>query len=250
MCLLVFSLAETGALVLAANRDEFWSRPSAPAAPWAEDRDVVAGRDLTGGGTWLGIARGGRVAALTNYRDPQSFDPAKRSRGELVAGFLLARETAAEEWAKDVARRAADYNAFHLLVGDLASLQVVSGRTGEVRALGPGVHAISNGDLDAPWPKMRRSRAALEGLIAEGSVNEASLFAMLADAEHAPDGELPDTGVGLELERVLSSPFIATPDYGTRSSSLLTRAPSGVLTFVERTYAPDGSAVETRRFFL
>lgn len=248
MCLLVFSLAGDGTLVLAANRDEFRARPAAPAGPWSEDPDVLAGRDLAAGGTWLGVRRGGRVAALTNVRDPAAHDPRKRSRGELVSGFLLSPASTAAGWAVEVAARAGDYNPFHLLVADRATLAVVSGRTGDVRPLGPGLHAVSNGDLDAPWPKMERSRRALAALLAEGRTDEEALFAMLADAERAPDGELPDTGVGLEWERVLSAPFIATEAYGTRSSTLVFRGPEGALRLAERTFGPDGRAEGTVRF--
>lgn len=250
MCLLVFSLAPDGTLILAANRDEFWSRATAPAAFWPEDPEVLAGRDLAADGTWLGVRRGGRVAALTNFRDPAAHDPSRRSRGELVSGFLLARGETVEGWAADVAARSRDYNPFHLLLGDAAALVVVSGRTGTVRRLPPGLHAISNGELDEPWPKMRRSREALEALLASGPAEEESLFAMLRDTERAPDEALPATGVELEWERVLSAPFIVTPAYGTRSSTLVLRAPDGGLRFAERTFAPDGRAVETRRFAL
>lgn len=223
-------------LVVAANRDEWRDRPAAPAHWWPDHPDLLAGRDLQAGGTWLGITRGRRFAAVTNFRDPSDRRTSALSRGTLVTAFLLGDEAPAAFLAR-LAGSASQYNGFNLLVGDGDTLFYFGSREGEVRAVEPGVHALSNHLLDEPWPKVQRARAALGESLGDG---DEPLFAMLSDAAPAPDSQLPDTGVGLERERMLSPILIAGPDYGTRASTVL-RAGRDAARLGERTRDPSGA---------
>lgn len=246
MCLILWSWRQHPdyPLILAANRDEFYARPTAPADFWPEAPQVLAGRDLVGGGTWLGVTREGRWAAVTNYRDPS--DPARGgpSRGALVRDYLT-EALAPEAYLREVADRAAAYAGFNLLAGSREELWYFGSREGIVRRLSPGLYGLSNGLLDAPWPKVARGRAALaEALARPGEPEPETLLALLSDPSRPPDHHLPDTGVGLEWERVLSARFIASPTYGTRSSTVLLLG-SGRLIFIERT-SPPGALGEAR----
>lgn len=204
-------------LVLAANRDEFYQRGAAPARFWEESPLVLAGRDLSAGGTWLGVTRQGRVAALTNYREPGAVR-GERSRGLLVSAFLQG-DSEPMAYAQAVADAGGHYGGFNLLVGTPREMVVVSNRGMAPRHLPAGVHGLSNHLLDTPWPKVEKARAALTGQLAAPS--EDALLQLLADHQIAPDAELPDTGVGLMMERLLSPLFIRSPQYGTRVSTAL-----------------------------
>ena len=244
MCLIAFAWNAHPALrlVVAANRDELYARPAAPADWWDDAPQVLAGRDLQERGTWMGVTRGGRFAAITNFRDPGFAQRAGApSRGALVADFL--RGTAdAESYAHDVAARAARYNGFNLLVGDADGLLYVSNRAPGVRRLEPGVYGLSNHLLDTPWPKvLRAKRAMTDALAAAGGradAWDAGLWEMLADRVIAADDDLPDTGVGAERERLLSAPFIRSDVYGTRASTVLTISRGGDVRLVERSVRP------------
>lgn len=207
-------------LVVAANRDEFFARPTAPAGWWPDAPQVLAGRDLQGGGTWMGVTRNGRFAALTNYRDPDAFQEGMASRGELVAAFLRGDE-APEAYLQAVAQRLPDYNPFNLLVGDRHGLWYLGSREhAPPRPLAPGVYGLSNHLLDTPWPKVQRAKSALATAL-QALPERTPLFDLLRDRRHAPDAELPRTGVSLEWERLLSAAFVHSPDYGTRSATVL-----------------------------
>jgi len=237
MCtlLLAWQVDPARPLIVAANRDEFRARPSEPARFWPEAPQLLAGRDLQAGGTWLGVTRQGRFAALTNVREPHVL-PAQgaSSRGRLVADFL--RGTLAP--AAYLAGIAADaYAGFNLVVGDGEALWYLSNRSGEPRPVPAGVHGVSNAGLDTPWPKVERGRARLAELLRSEATPE-RLLALLADEAVAADAELPDTGVGLAMERVLSPLFIAGPVYGTRSSTAVVFHADGRVTFRERTVGP------------
>jgi uncharacterized protein with NRDE domain len=232
-------------LVVAANRDEWRARPAAPAAWWGEHPDLLAGRDLEAGGTWLGVTRAGRFAAVTNFRDPSERSGSARSRGDLVTSFLLGR-AAPHDFVRELASRASDYRGFNLLVGDGERLVCFESRGGMAREVEPGVHALSNHLLDEPWPKVRRARAAMSAAVATG--DDGLLFEMLSDAAPAPDDELPDTGVGLAWERRLAPPLITGVDYGTRVSTVLRLTPSGVVRFEERTRDAAGAVTTTAAF--
>lgn len=239
-------------LVVAANRDEFHERPAAPARWWDDAPGVLAGRDLRGGGTWMGVTRTGRFAAVTNYRDTAPPAPDAPSRGRLPGGFL-AGDDEPEAYLRALAPRADRFAGFNLLVGDADSLWYFGNRGGEARPLEPGVYGLSNALLDTPWPKTERGKAGLrEALAGGGEVDPEALFRLLWDAEPAPDAQLPDTGVGIERERMLSSPFIRGPEYGTRASTVLLVERAGAVRLVERTVVPgrEGWTEAAHRFRL
>ena len=225
-------------LVVAANRDEFFARPTAAAWFWADAPDVFAGRDLEAGGTWLGITRHGRFAALTNYRDPQRQLPGKRTRGELVAGFLCGTGSPAA-YANGIAASGGNYNGFNLLVADRDALHCVSNVDGVARRLAPGIYGLSNHLLDTPWPKIARARGRLADSL-DAVPDTAPLFDLLRDETIAPDAELPRTGVSLEWERLLSAAFVRSPDYGTRNSTVALLGIDGHADFEERSFGPGG----------
>lgn len=245
MCLILLAWNRHPAyrLILAANRDEYHARPTAPAAWWQQPPGILAGRDLAGGGTWCGIDRRGRWAAVTNFRDFR--DPAMGrqnapSRGLLVRDFL-ASGAGVERGLTAIAVQARNYRPFNLLAGDRQDLAYFGSREGRIRLLPPGIYGLSNALLDTSWPKVAGGKAALAGLLREGRVTSAALFALLADRTPAPEADLPDTGVGLERERLLSSRFICSEQYGTRSSTLLLAGKDGRVEFHERRFAADGS---------
>ncbi|MDB5745315.1 MAG: hypothetical protein JWP72_163 [Massilia sp.] len=230
MCLIVFAwrVFPGVPVIAAANRDEFYDRPAAPAAPWPDNPNVIAGRDLEHGGSWMGITREGpdgpKFAALTNIRAPGSVRADAPSRGELVADFLKGSLTAAE-YLDMIAARGDVYNGFNLVLGDKGDLYWYSNRASgderNGRPLEPGrIYGISNGLLDDPWPKVTRTKAQFASLLCQGAPEDA-YFEMLADTTRAPDMRLPATGVPLDLERVLSAVCIETPGYGTRTSTVV-----------------------------
>jgi uncharacterized protein with NRDE domain len=241
MCLIALAYdVSPHRLVVAANRDEFHARPAAPAHFWPDAPDLLAGRDLLAGGTWMGITRTGRFAAVTNYREPEPPPADAPSRGGLTAGFLTGTASA-EDFARSLAGRGDRYAGFNLLVGDAGGLYYVTNRHPGWRRLSPGVYGISNHLLDTDWPKVRDAKEALSGALSHPVPElEAALFAALAREAFAPDHALPDTGVGIEVERVLSSPFIRAGAYGTRASTVLTVGPDGAARLVERTVDPAG----------
>jgi uncharacterized protein with NRDE domain len=234
-------------VLIAANRDEFHARPTRAAAPWPQQPDIIAGCDIRAGGTWLGVRRDGRYALVTNYRDPAAgLQPAAPSRGALVSDFL-AGDLGAGAYMRQVHARAAAYNGFNLIVGDAAGAYYLGNRdpAGQVRALAPGRYVLSNHLLDTPWPKSRRLRAALDALDPSGLDRSlAPVFEILRDATPAEDHALPRTGIPLERERLLSSPFIVSPDYGTRCSTVVAMRADGRCMLSETTYDPQGIAVE------
>ena len=250
MCLVLiaFDSHPDYSLVVAANRDEFHDRPSAAAGFWADAPSILAGRDLKAGGTWLGVDRRGRFAAVTNYRQGQHEDPAVRSRGRLVSDYLEAGIDAGA-YIDRARRDAALYNGFNLLAGDSGELHYFSNREGHARALSPGVYGLSNHLLDTDWPKVSRSKSALSALL-KGDAAElvTDLFALLADRSQPADHLLPTTGVGAEWERLLSSAFVPSADYGTRSSTVVLVGRDGGVEFVERTFGPSGAASGEVRF--
>ncbi len=252
MCLIVVAYRESRGwpLVVAANRDEFHRRDTDPAHWWPE-QGVLAGRDRRAGGTWFGAGEDGRFAAVTNFRDssPQPVEGA--SRGSLPLAWLAAAGTEAfHAWLETEREK---FPGFTLLYGDRDSLLCCSNR-GEtaVAALDPGIHAISNGPLNAPWPKTEWAKAAMAEIIgrrgAGGAPDPDALLEMLYDRRQPDDAELPDTGVGIARERFLAPMFIVGPEYGTRSSTVFALSGSGRAVFVERQYDAEGRARNTRRF--
>jgi len=223
-------------LILAANRDEFFTRPTAPAAFWDDAPELLAGMDLKEGGTWLGITRNGRIAAITNYRDPRAERRDAPSRGGLVSGYLCG-SISLDDYLEILRTEGAAYNGFNLIFGDIGRLCFFSNRRESPQSIITGIHGLSNHLLDTPWPKVISGKEALEQLVSEGkTIQPDALFAILANREIAPDNILPDTGVGIELERFLSPIFISTPTYGTRSSTVILIDRKGRVTFIERTF--------------
>ncbi|MEO8753625.1 MAG: NRDE family protein [Casimicrobiaceae bacterium] len=245
MCLVVAALdAHPGyALVVAANRDEFHARPAAPAA-WGMEAPftgILAGRDLQAGGTWLGVRRDGRFALVTNVRASGSNDPAARSRGELVPRVLNAGAHAAAA-LHDLVLAQDRYNGFNLLAGDATGALWMSNRRPGVRQLTGGIHGLSNAFIDTPWPKLLRTVDRVRAWAASGDTGTAPLFAALADRAVAPDAMLPATGIPLDRERLLSSPFIVSAAYGTRCSTVFTIDRAGRARFHERSFDANGNA--------
>lgn len=237
-------------LVVAANRDEFHHRPTAPAHFWADAPGLLAGRDLRSGGTWMGVTRAGRWAAVTNVREVAPPPPEAPSRGELVAGFLRGSGSPAEH-LRALSGRAGEYPGFNLLAGEEGRVAYLSNRGGGPLELAPGVYGVSNALLDTPWPKVERGKAVLREMVAEGGeIHPDALFRLLAESDPAPDAALPDTGVGVERERMLSSLFISSPEYGTRASTVLLVDRGGGALFVERTVEAGSGAGPEARFEL
>ncbi len=249
MCLLVLAwrVDPRYPLIVAANRDEYHERPAAPLARWDEPEGIVAGRDLRAGGTWLGIDARHRFGVVTNFRDLQPAKPGAPSRGELIPGYL--RQAAAPEgFFSRLACTAASYAGFNLLLADANSLWYGSNRDEPfARELPPGIHGLSNQLLDTPWPKLVRVRRNFEACVKSG-LSVQALFAVLHDRERiTDDSELPQTGLPLELERMLSSPFVLDAQYGTRCSTVLLRGADGTVELVERRFDAAGELTgETR----
>ncbi len=225
-------------LRLVANRDELHARPAAAAGFWDDAPDILAGRDLSQGGTWLGLHRSGAFAALTNYRDPKA-PPGERSRGALVAEFLR-QPQAPLDYAAAVHQQGTAFAGFNLLVGDRHSLAYVSNRDLQgPRLLAAGTYGLSNALLDSPWPKLRTVRDGLTALLGEAPVSAEAALALMARREAFPDHQLPDTGVGLSMERLLSPPFICTQIYGTRCTTWVELSLNQAQ-LVERSFDPAG----------
>jgi uncharacterized protein with NRDE domain len=243
-------------LIVAGNRDEFFARPTA-SADWSADGRTLAGKDLKGGGTWMGVSRDGRFAALTNYRDPPAFRPDAPSRGELVDRVL--REASMDATLRDIAKTSARFNGFNLLAArwrpddDANGLWIVSSSVASRPApVAPGIHGLSNAVLDTPWPKVNRAVDGMREALATSPDTDTlveRLFALLTDDAIVPDVRLPRTGVSLEFERALSATFIRMPGYGTRSSTVLIVDRRGHETFVERRCEPDVPVAERRFAF-
>ncbi|MEM6784556.1 MAG: NRDE family protein [Bacteroidota bacterium] len=258
MCFIVFEWQPAERrLTLASNRDEFYARPTSPAHFWREQDhpEVLAGRDERGGGTWMGVTRSGRWAALTNVREPDRHVDDAPSRGALVADFLRGEATP-QAYAHHIAERGARYNGFNLLLGhvdqDKATLWYVSNRIDPPRRLGRGRYGLSNATLDTPWPKVVRGKAHLARVLdlqrapRDAAVADA-LLAALADGTRAPDAALPDTGVGRDWERRLSPIHIASAAYGTRASTVL-QIDRSHIRFDEQTFGAAGPIGTPRRF--
>jgi len=246
MCILVLAWRDRPGerLVLLGNRDESHERRSAPAAWWSDAPWVLGGRDLEAGGSWLGVTRRGRFAVVTNLREPRDAPPERpRSRGLLVQDFLCGDRPPAG-FAADATAAGARYSGFNLIVGDRDSLWYASNRAAP-RALAAGVHALSNATLDRPWPKVERLRRRFAAARAAG---DEALLELLRDRTPAADADLPDTGLGLERERALSSAFVVSAGYGTRASSLLALDDAGAARFQERGFDAAAQPLERRHF--
>lgn len=241
MCLLVFAWQTDPdhALLLAGNRDEFHDRPAAPADWWNDA--IVGGKDLRAGGSWMAAHRDGRFAVVTNYREPLEEGRGPRSRGELVNDYLESDATP-ESYARAAAARGRQYAGYNLLLGSPDTLIYLSNRGRGPEALEPGIYGLSNHLLDTPWPKLQRTRARFEQLLSAGA-DTAALLDMLADREPAAEDELPETGIGPQWERLLSAPFIISPHYGTRCSTVIKLLHDREMTLTERRFDAAGREV-------
>ncbi|HEY6481925.1 MAG TPA: NRDE family protein [Steroidobacteraceae bacterium] len=248
MCLLVLAWEAHPRfrLVVAANRDEFHARASEPLRAWDPPDRIIGGRDLQAGGAWLGVDRERRFGAVTNFRELQRAPSAAPTRGRLVPDFLRATADPAAYLA-DLEPHAGAYCGFNLLLADARSLWYASNRTRPfARALTPGIYALSNESLDTPWPKVRRVRAAFEQWLQQSPGSAQQLFALLADRTRVTvDAELPQTGLPAQWERVLSSPFVLDPQYGTRCSTVLLLERNAALYVAERRFDPWGEPAGT-----
>lgn len=236
MCLINFQFKQHPKykLVVAANRDEFYGRPAREAYFWEDYPDILAGRDLSQMGTWLGVTKSGRFAALTNFRDPSLPETGKISRGALVRDYLASVMTP-EKFLQALEPDA--YTGFNVLLGDTEKLYYFNNIQKEITQVSPGTHGLSNHFLNTPWPKVVKGKSYLaEYLSQKNEADPDDLFEILHDSERATDPHLPITGVGLEFERMLSSIFIKSPEYGTRSATVLLMDYENNITFAERTY--------------
>lgn len=247
-------------LIIVANRDELHSRPTLAASPWSDAAHILGGRDLSAGGTWLGMTAHGRLALLTNYREPGMHNPQAPSRGQLTDEFLR-EEVLAQHYAEKLRDRGLEYNGFNLLLVDRTGLWYCSnrGHNGEnsraqVSALPikPGVVGISNASLDSPWPKLTRTKQAVHEHLAQKNLTQPipeRLFEIMQDTRSASVEELTDTGVGPEREKLLGSPFIKNERYGTRCTTLIMQRADGMVRFHEKRFdamgRPDGESLWT-----
>jgi uncharacterized protein with NRDE domain len=232
--------------VIAANRDELHSRPTAAAQWWRSSPPILAGRDLLAGGTWLGITRTGRFAALTNYRDPEQRREGTPSRGALVTAILESNDSVLQslDFLREVGGR---YNGFNLIFSDGERLAIYESLPGEGRELGPGIYGLSNHLLDTPWPKVQTAKSRLATALSNLQSTEATL-ALLRDDQPAPDDQLPRTGVGLPWERLLSSAFVRAKDYGTRCSTVVRTDQHSLAYFDEWTWDAKGEQTGAASF--
>lgn len=250
MCLIVFAYkAHPGyRLILAANRDEYYDRPTVPAHFWRNHPRLMAGKDIRWGGTWLGVTRDGKFAAVTNYRDFSSQLKHGLSRGLMLYDYLSGEKTPGI-FLEKLEKSKNLYDGYNLILGDQGTLYYSSNRDGDHRLVGPGIYGLSNHLLDTPWPKVLRARALLGAILAEGpEPSTEKLLDMLKDRQRAPDELLPETGAGLKWERFLSSIFIAGESYGTRSSTVLLIDDKNRVTFTERSFRHADDPGTTVRF--
>lgn len=247
MCLVVVAHKASAEypLIVAANRDEFHARPALKADWWPDQPDLLGGRDLQAGGTWLAAHRRGRFATVTNYRDAVAARAGLRSRGELVANFVAGRQSPSEYLDSLDGSR---YAGFNLVVTDGDSLAYFSNRSNVVRELPPGVYGLSNATLDTPWEKVERSKARLEALLAEDRVNETALMRLLADRDKGPVSEVRTDRLPFATAHAITAPFIVLPEYGTRCSTVVTADRENRWSFTERRFDANGQRSGESRY--
>jgi len=248
MCLILFAWKTHPKhdLILAANRDEFYDRPTLRAYYWQENSGLLAGKDLTGGGTWIGVAKSGRFAALTNYRDPDHIDPDAPTRGTLTTDFLSS-EIPPDAYLEKLIMSDKKYNGFNLLVGNNDSLWYYNNVDHNIEDLPPGLYGLSNGLLNESWPKVESGKAALAKTLATDPIVPEALLKILDSKKIAIDSQLPKTGVPIQWERSLSPLFIATENYGTRCSTIIMKKNETGL-FIEKTHRLENQTEGVVRF--
>lgn len=248
MCLIIAAIDQHPdyKLIIAANRDEFYARPTEPAHFWKEHPDMLAGKDLKEGGTWMGITKQGKIAAVTNFRSGIGEAKNVFSRGLLVKNYLL-NNYGAEEYLKEIRDNAGSYNGFNLLAGNQDEIFYYSNKGEKIKKLEKGVHGLSNNFIDVPWPKVVRSKEKLSQLISENKIGVDALFEIMNDRKTADKKDLPSTGIPKTLEEVLSPIFIKALAYGTRSSTLLLIDRNNNVRFIERNFN-NGEEGETKEY--
>lgn len=237
MCLIFLALNQHRdyKLIIAANRDEFYKRKTAPLHFWEDYPHVVGGRDLEASGTWMAMTRHGKIGIVTNYRDPANINPNAPSRGQLVSDFLI-HGVPPDSYLQTVSQQGAAYNGFNLITGSAQQLWYYSNYGSGIHQLTSGIYGLSNHLLDTPWPKVSQGKEKFAGLIRGDRISTDTLLEMLYDQERAQDPFLPDTGIGLERERALSSMFIKTHGYGTRCSTVVMITHDHQVNYSERVY--------------
>ncbi|RLC52275.1 MAG: hypothetical protein DRI23_03165 [Candidatus Cloacimonadota bacterium] len=237
MCLIVFAynIHPKYKLIFAANRDEFYHRPTEQANFWKDHPELLAGKDLQAGGTWMGITKNSKFAAITNYRDLRNIKDDAPSRGLLTLNFLLGDQSA-EEYCNSLKNNLTNYNGFNLILGEIDNLFYFSTHKEQLQKLKPGIYGLSNATLNVPWPKVEKCKEVLGKILEQDEIHPWELISLLSDTLTAKDDKLPDTGVEPELERTLSPVFIQSPDYGTRCSTALLIDNKNNVRFVEKTF--------------
>ena len=246
MCILFIAIDQHPdyPVIICANRDEFHQRPTQDMHWWPE-QNILAGKDLQAGGTWLGLSPEGHFSALTNFRRPASFDKNKRSRGDLVVQAL---QNNVQQTQQYLTQASSQYNDFNLVFGPLNNLQAFDSVQQKFITLIPGFHSVCNGALDDTWPKMASGLKAIEALVTENIVDIATLFALMTNQARAEQQDLPDTGLSSELEWLLSSIFIVSPDYGTRSSAIILQSTTAEVSVYEHNYNNQGEVSSEQSF--
>lgn len=252
MCLVLFSWQQYAdyPLIVAANRDELYARPTQAAHFWEQEPELFAGQDLRAGGTWMGVTKTGRFAAVTNFREAAEPPADAISRGELCTQFLASKLTP-EQYLAELDEKSSRYAGFNLLLGTLGgttpSLGYYSNRQRQITRVSAGIHGLSNGLLNSPWPKVDRGKQALASQL-EHSLDPEALLSVLTNTDRPADALLPNTGVGLEKERLLSSRFIQSDSYGTRNCTIIRMNQQGQTEWLEQGFDSSGAIGETRRY--
>jgi uncharacterized protein with NRDE domain len=249
MCLIFLSIHNhpNYKLILAGNRDEFYNRKTAAAQFWNDQPAILGGRDLEAGGTWLGMSKTGKIATVTNYRDPQNIDPHAPSRGHLVSDFLV-DDIAPSQYLSAISSNGKRYNGFNLIVGSMDELWYYSNYGPGIEKLAPGFYGLSNHLLETSWPKVVRGKERLRPVLDKSKIDPEELLAMLYDEQRAEDELLPSTGLSLERERALSSMFIKMEGYGSRCSTVILIDKNNEVIFSERVYNAPTFEYTTQNF--
>lgn len=244
MCLITFAYKKHKKykLIIVANRDEFYQRPTTTANQWEDEPNIIAGRDLKGNGTWMGFHKNGRFSALTNYRDGFNEKQNAPSRGHLVTSFLLSQNDS-QEHLQQLTETAALYNGYNLLAYDGKDLGYYSNQIEKPQILESGIYGLSNSTLDVSWPKVNKAISGLEALIQQDEIDVNKAFAIMQNKTIAPDDELPNTNIPIKWERLLSAMYIESPEYGTRCSTVFLLDYDGNYHFEERSYIPKNQAI-------
>jgi uncharacterized protein with NRDE domain len=249
MCLIFLSVKQhpTYKLIIAANRDEFYQRQTAPAHFWEDVPHVVGGRDLEANGTWMAMSRNGKISMVTNYRDLKNLKEQAPSRGQLVSDYLV-NDDEPDHYLEKISKNASAYNGFNLIVGKPDDLYYFSNYKNTIEKIPTGLHGLSNHLLNTPWPKVEQGVKDMKRALNQESINSTLLFDLLRNEAIAPDEKLPNTGVGLERERMLSSMFIKSPNYGTRCSTVVLVDQRNEVSYTERVYDLQTFDYTTRAF--